>query len=468
MTNKKLKLKIYNYLSGKKEYIKPLKGNIIRMYTCGPTVYNFVHIGNLRTFVFEDVLRRTLEYAGYTVKQVMNITDVDDKIIRGSKSTGKNIKEFVLPYEQAFFKDIKKLNIKRAWRYPRATRHIRQMRELIEKLLKKKYAYIMDGSVYFDISRFKNYGRLSGIHKAELKAGARVDTDEYSKDSAQDFVLWKAKKQDEPYWKTPFGEGRPGWHIECSAMSMCYLGESFDLHAGGIDLLFPHHENEIAQSEAATGKRFAKYFVEGEHLLVEGQKMSKSLGNVYTLRDIENKGFNPLAFRYLILTSHYRSKLNFTWKSLTSAKEALNNLYTLVRKLKSDPKKIADKKESKSASLVEYEHKFNQAISDDLNTPKALAVMWDMLNEVVKNPERFNQQAVVTLLYRFDSIFGLGLKDVKSYRIPLKIRSLIKKREALRDKRQWQAADRIREKLLAMGWVVQDTPSGPELSKVEN
>jgi len=332
-------LKLYNFLTRKKQLFKPLKDKIAGFYTCGPTVYNYAHIGNLRTYIFEDVLKRTLKYNGYKVRHVMNITDVEDKIIRASKKAKKNILDFVKPYEKAFFEELKKLNIEKAWQYPKATQHIKEMIKIIEILLKKGLAYKSERSIYFDISKFKPYGKLSGIKKQNLKAGARVDVDEYPKDEAEDFVLWKAAKAGEPWWRAPFGDGRPGWHIECSAMSMKYLGETFDIHTGAVDNIFPHHENEIAQSEGATGKPFAKYFIEGEHLLVNGEKMSKSLGNVYNLRDIEAKHFDPLAFRYLTLTAHYRSKLNFTWESLEAAQNALNKLQESVKEIKNQQKK---------------------------------------------------------------------------------------------------------------------------------
>ena len=320
-------VRLYNFLTRKKEVFRPLRKDWVGLYTCGPTVYNYAHIGNLRTYIFEDVLRRTMEYAGYKIKHVMNITDVDDKTIRDSSAAGESLKKFTEFYTKEFFKDLKSLNILPALEYPLATKHIPLMIKLIEKLLEKRLAYKIGGSVYFDVSKFKYYGKLSRLKKRDLKIGARVDTDEYAKKSGEDFVLWKAKKESEPFWDSPFGKGRPGWHIECSAMSMKYLGASFDIHAGGVDLLFPHHENEIAQSQGATGKKFAKYFLEGEHLLVDGKRMAKSAGNFFTLRGLEKKGFNPSAFRYLTLSAHYRSQLNFTWESLRAAENSLKRIY---------------------------------------------------------------------------------------------------------------------------------------------
>ena len=346
-------VKIYNHLSHKIETFEPLHPKRVGLYTCGPTVYNYAHIGNLRTYIFEDILRRALEYDGYKVKHIMNITDVEDKIIDAAKKTGKSIYEFTEPYEKAFYGDLEKLNIKKAYRYPKATANIAEMIKIISALLRKGLAYKADGSIYFDISKFKKYGRLSGVKSRELKTGARIDADEYAKETAEDFVLWKKAKAGEPWWQAPFGKGRPGWHIECSAMSMKYLGATFDIHAGAVDLIFPHHENEIAQSEGATGRLFVKYFIEGEHLLVDGEKMSKSLGNIFNLRDIEAKGFDPLAFRYLVLIAHYRSKLNFTWKSLEGAQNALDKLRESVIEIKNTSKQHTNILENVRMSLYE-------------------------------------------------------------------------------------------------------------------
>lgn len=489
-------LKLYNVLTRRKELFKPLRQDRVGLYTCGPTVYNFAHIGNLRTYIFEDVLRRTLEYAGYQVRQVMNITDLDDKIIREAKRVGKSISEFVKPYERAFFDEIKKLNIEPAWKYPKATEHIKEMTALIQKLLQKGLAYKADGSVYFYISKFKKYGRLSHVSRGVVGASAaqnsgnyagRIDADEYTKENAKDFVLWKGKRAGEPSWQTPFGEGRPGWHIECSAMSMKYLGSPFDIHAGGVDLIFPHHENEIAQSEGATGRPFVRFFIEGEHLLVEGQKMSKSLGNVYTLRDIEKRGFNPLAFRYLALTAHYRSKLNFTWESLAAAQNSLERLYDFIRNLREGPSTSAGTKpDTVRAWSKTYLKKFEEAISNDLDTPKALAVMWEFIHKYnKKNPStryarlrnninvtaraksraHLNPKGVLNLLYAFDQILGLGLQDIKPEKIPAKILDLVQKREGLRKKKLWFEADKIRKEIQTQGYAVEDTPGGPKVRR---
>lgn len=434
------------------------------MYTCGPTVYNFAHIGNLRTYLFEDVLRRTLEYAGFKVRHVMNITDIDDKIIREAAESGKTIFEFVKPYEAAFFEDLEKLNIEPAWKYAKATEHIADMIPLIRALMKKGIAYQMDGSVYFSIKKFKGYGKLSRVSSRQLKTGVRVDADEYTKQDIRDFALWKGKKEGEPSWAAPFGEGHPGWHIECSAMSMKYLGQPFDIHGGGVDLIFPHHENEIAQSEGAVGKPFVRFFVEGEHVLVDGEKMSKSLGNVLTLRDFETKKISPLDYRYLVLTSHYRSKLYFTEGSLFAAKHSLNRLYSAVRALMSDQKKKASV--PKKASLETYKKKFVQALFDDLNTSKALAVVWSVIHSYYKTPERYDPKQLLALLYDFDRILGLKLNEVVVDSIPPMILDLVSEREIWRKAKDWKKADEIRGKIQEAGYAVEDSSEGPNVKKI--
>ena len=487
-------IKLYNFLTRKKEIFKPTKKGQVGLYTCGPTVYNFAHIGNLRTYIFEDVLRRTLEFAGYKVKHVMNITDVEDKIIKNAREAQKSIFEFTKPHETAFYNDIKKLNIEPAWKYPKATDHVKEMTNVIKALIKNKFAYKSDGSVYFDVSKFKKYGKLSRLRKLDLAKGGsgfhRTDADEYEKGSAEDFVLWKAKKKGEPSWPSPLGEGRPGWHIECSAMSMKYLGEGFDIHAGGIDLLFPHHENEIAQSEGATKKRFVKYFVEGEHLLVDGKKMSKSLGNVFTLRDLENKNFDPLAFRYLLLGAHYRTQLNFTWESLKSAQNSLERLREFVLGLKQNLLKKsggahsdflafnplfggsdASPKSKRAFPLTTFSkgfvQKFNDAVSNDLDTPKALAQVWGITNEHNKNNQKYAASEVLGLLLEFDRVLGLGLADVRELKKPGdEILWLLKERENARKSYDFTSADILRQKIYDLGWEIQDTPDGSRLKKI--
>ncbi|MEK6856889.1 MAG: cysteine--tRNA ligase [Nanoarchaeota archaeon] len=459
-------VRFYNALTKKKQIFKPLKSRRVGFYTCGPTVYDYAHIGNLRTYIFEDVLKRVLEFNGYEVKHVMNITDVEDKIILASKKTKKNIFDFVKPYEKAFFENLKSLNIKKAWKYPKATRHIKDMIKIIETLLKKGLAYKIDDSIYFDIFKFKPYGHLSGLKNQKLsakggpasgwKTGARVNVDEYSKTNAKDFVLWKAVKVGEPSWNAPFGKGRPGWHIECSAMSIKYLGETFDIHAGAVDLIFPHHENEIAQSEGATGKPFVKYFIEGEHLLVNSEKMSKSLGNIHTLRDIEAKGFSPLAFRYLVLTAHYRSKLNFTWKSLEAAQNALEKLRETVLEIQKEAKKSAVSK----TDFNKYYDKFLSYVNDDLKMPRALALLW----KIVKS-KKLDAKTKYNLIIDFDKIFGLNLDKIKTAKISLSVLKLVKEREKYRQENNFKKSDELRKKIRKLGWLVEDTPQGPKIKQ---
>ncbi|MEK7074467.1 MAG: cysteine--tRNA ligase, partial [Patescibacteria group bacterium] len=435
-------LAFFNVLTRKKELFKPIRKTWVGLYTCGPTVYNYAHIGNLRTYIFEDILRRTLEYNGYNVRHVMNLTDVDDKIIRDATAAGKVIEEFVKPYEQAFFEDLAKLNIKPAWKYPKATEHISEMIILIKKLLAKRLAYAANGSIYFAISKFRPYGKLSRLNQRSVKAGTRVDVDEYKKQDVQDFVLWKAEKKGEPSWTAQFGDGRPGWHIECSAMAMKYLGTTFDIHAGGVDLIFPHHENEIAQSEGATGKSFVRFFMEGEHLLVDGKKMSKSLDNMFTLRDFEERNIHPLALRYLALTSHYRSKLNFTWESLGVAQHSLEKLYDVVRSLKiQDSKSITQKKK---LTFLGFQKKFKAALADDLNTPKAVAVIWNMIHAYHKTPERYRAQDFLNCLYDIDRVLGFGFTAVELDTIPPIILELAREREMWRKAKDWKKADEVR------------------------
>jgi cysteinyl-tRNA synthetase len=456
-----VEIKLYNFLTRKKEIFKPIKDKKVGIYTCGPTVYDKAHIGNLRTYIFEDILKRALVYSGYKVKHVMNITDVDDKIIKKMREERKTLGEITRPFTKIFFEDLKKLNIQKANVYPKATETIKEITGLISTLLEKKYAYKgSDGSIYFDVSKFKGYGKLSQTkvkplcHKGLTFVG--ISADEYGKKEAADFALWKAARANEPAWPAPFGAGRPGWHIECSAMSMKYLGKNFDIHSGAVDLIFPHHENEIAQSEAATGKKFVNFWLEAEHLLVDGKKMSKSLGNFYTLNDIEKRGFNPLAFRYLVLTSHYRSQLNFTWQSLEAARAALEKLRAAVADIKKETQKI----KSNPPLSRRLEEKFLKSVNDDLNLPKALAVLW----EAVRNPGLSGKEKRA-LIGKFDEVFGLGLKNIKKVSVPQEIMKLVAQRERFRKGKKWQEADAIRQRLEKNGWMVKDTNTGPEISK---
>ncbi len=460
-------VKLFNYLTRRKELFRPLRKGRVGLYTCGPTVYNYAHIGNLRTYIFEDVLRRTLEFNGYALKQVMNLTDVDDKTIRGAKKAGKTLRAFTDVYARKFFIDIKKLNILPAWKYPRATAHIREMAGLIHALLKKRLAYRTKDGVYFDISRFKSYGKLSGVKQRNLKAGARVSADQYEKGQASDFALWKAAKPGEPSWPAPFGAGRPGWHVECSAMSMKYLGKTFDIHAGAVDLLFPHHEDEIAQSEGATGKPFVRYFVEGEHLMVDGKKMSKSLGNIYTLAELEKRNFEPMDFRFFVLGAHYRKPLNFTWKALDSARAARLGLLNALARINRGPFDSGLKNENEALKVIAAsERQFREAINDDLNMPKALAILNELLhygNSLLDRRllTRRSARMIRAAALEFDRVLGLNLKKREPLKVPAAVQKLVERREELRRGQQWAVADRLREQIKKLGYVIEDTPSGP-------
>lgn len=447
-------LHLYNTLTRQIGEFKPLKPKKVGIYTCGPTVYNFVHIGNLRTYIFEDVLKRIFFFNDYKVKHVMNLTDVDDKTIKNSQMAGLPLSKFTAQYTRFFKEDIKKLNILSPTKFAPATHYIKQMVKTTQNLLKNGMAYAKDGSVYFSIYKFKDYGRLSQLDKRELKTGATVDVDEYEKANPADFVLWKTwSEKDGPiFWNTPLGKGRPGWHIECTAISTTELGQPFDIHVGAVDLIFPHHENEIAQAEASTGKKFVNYWLHGEHLMVDGQKMSKSLNNFYTLRDILNKNYNPLAFRYFTFTAHYRSKMNFTWEALQAAQNALDNLYQLARELKK-PEKIITKNP--------WQEKFLQAINDDLNMPQALAVVWEMLKSDLPKTTKAG------LLLKFDEVLGLDIKKYlgKKVKVPARIQNLLKERETARANKDWTKSDSLREEIKKLGFTVEDTSKGQTIRK---
>ena len=373
-------LRFFNTLTRSLEEFRPLDGNLVRMYSCGPTVYDYAHIGNLKSFAFQDILRRWLRYRGYELDHVMNITDVDDKIIRNAMAEGVPISEYTPRFEQAFLEDMDTLRLERPERMVSATEHIGDMVAAIEKLGENGLTYTSDGSTYFRIEGFPAYGRLSHIDIKGQRVGARVDVDEYDKDNARDFVLWKAQKDNEPAWESPLGPGRPGWHIECSAMSMKYLGETLDIHTGGVDLTFPHHENEIAQSEGITGKQFVRYWLHGEHLMVEGQKMSKSLGNFYTLRDILAKGYDPESVRYLLIATPYRKKMNFTFDGLKGAATAIERLRNFKLRLETDTySEGAEDSLLKPAEAARQ--RFEAAMDDDLNTAEALGVIFEYVRD---------------------------------------------------------------------------------------
>ena len=449
-------MQLFNYLTRKIENFKPM-GKTVGLYTCGPTVYDYVHIGNWRTFVFEDILKRVLVFNGYKVKHVMNITDIEDKIFQKAQEEKVPIEKITKKYEKLFLADLEKLNIQKADVYPRATESIDAIIALVKELLEKGVAYKKEGSVYFSISKFGAYGKLSGTNVLGIKAGARVDVDEYDKDNPSDFALWKKSKNGEVEFDAPFGKGRPGWHIECSAMSMKYLGETFDIHTGGVDLLFPHHENEIAQSEAATGKKFVNFWLEGEHLLVNGEKMAKSLKNIFTLEDIEKRGFDSLALRYLFLTAHYRSKLNFTWESLEAAGNALENLR---QEVSAWDKPAIGRSDSESlqtrTSCAEFEEDFKKAVNNDLDMPKAVSIMWKMVKSDYSSSAK--HQSILVM----DQVLGLGFAKLEKSQLPKGAKGLIEKREEFRKEGKFDESDKLRKELLEMGVEVEDTSDGPK------
>ncbi|MFH1177353.1 MAG: cysteine--tRNA ligase [Acidobacteriota bacterium] len=458
-----LEICFFNTLSRSLERFEPLEAGHVRLYTCGPTVYNFVHIGNLRTFLFEDVLRRTLKAFGYQVTQVMNLTDIDDKTMRGAAAEGISLREFTSRYAEAFFADIAVLGIERAEHYPRATDYIPQMVGLVERLRVRGHTYVLDGSTYFRIASLPGYGRLSGADLAQIRAGARVDADEYEKEDVRDFVLWKAAKEGEPCWETALGKGRPGWHLECSAMAMDLLGESIDIHAGGVDLVFPHHENEIAQSEGATGKPFVHTWLHAEHLIVEGQKMAKSLGNFFTLRDLIERGHAPLAIRYLLISVPYRQKLNFTFDALQGAAAAVERIANTRRRLAHTP--AAGGEGVLPASEVEsFEADFSGALADDLNTARALAALHTLVTKVNQALDGEGLAASVRLrldaaLARADAVLGL-CPPPREDALDASVEAMVTERTAARKARDFARADAVRAQLVAMGILLEDTPHG--------
>ncbi len=498
-------VRFYNTLSGRVEEFQPLEPNKVRMYTCGLTVYDYAHIGNYRTFVFQDILRRHLKYRGYEVQQVMNLTDVDDKTIRNSQAAGMSLRDYTTKYIQAFEVDAQLLNLETPEVVVRATDHIDDMVKLIETLEAKGFAYRSEGSVYFRVRNFSDYGKLSKIDLSGIRAGARVDSDEYDKADVRDFVLWKAWKEGEPYWDTPLGRGRPGWHIECSVMSMKYLGETFDIHSGGSDLVFPHHENEIAQSEAATGKPFVRYWLHGEHLIVNGEKMSKSLGNFFTLRDLIAKGYKPTAIRYLLASVPFRKPLNFTFDGLHQAQQSIERLRNFRYRLtmeKFPPRESPELQSRARKALTAFE----EALDDNLNTAEALAAVFDMVRDANTAMDRGefhdgDRAAFLDVLERWDHIFAV-LEDQDHAKLvrfgfikPLgekvedsqnqwqdsaktaqgdgytsavltdaladeEIEKRIAERSSARRRGDFSSADKIRADLLAAGVILEDTKAG--------
>lgn len=445
---------IFNTLTRTKEEFIPIKTGEVSLYTCGPTVYNYAHIGNWRAYVFADLLKRYLIYSGYSVKHIMNITDVEDKIIREVKSQNKSLKELTEFYTNEFFKGRDNLNILPADIYTKATDYINEMVSLIKKLEDKGYAYRTDdGSVYFNIHKDTEYGKLSHFKLSDLKENAdnRLKKDEYEKENAQDFALWKtwSEEDGEIYWETELGKGRPGWHIECSAMSMKNLGESFDLHTGGVDNIFPHHENEIAQSECATGKTFAKYFMHNEHLLVDGIKMAKSAGNFHTLEDLITKGIDPIAFRMWLYTSNYSTRTNFTIETVQGSQTALLRLREAVTAFGNDIGTIN----------TIYKKRFTEFLDNNLDSPKALALVWELL----KDSNISNEDKKATI-FDFDKVLGFGLNNIKENIIPNEIKELAQEREIARGEKEWLKSDEIRTKINSLGYEIKDTNSGPLIS----
>ena len=482
-------LKLFNTLSRSVQEFTPLDpaGKKVGMYCCGPTVYDFAHIGNWRTFVFADLVRRYLEFKGYAVTHVMNITDVEDKIIKGIRETKTTLREFTGKYEAAFLEDLKALNCVRPHQMPHATEYISEIIALIKKLVARGIAYqAADGPVYFSIEKYRGcgctYGRLLQLNFDELRVGERVAADEYDKEALADFALWKARvpEDDEVFWPSPWGEGRPGWHIECSAMSMKMLGESFDLHLGGEDLKFPHHEDEIAQSEGASGKPFVKYWLHGAFLLVEGKKMSKSLGNFFTLRDLLAKGFTGREIRYLLLTAHYRETFNFTLEGLHGARAALARIDECLGKLhelgaptsgpaRANAPATIPGAGSETVAPNDLLSKFTVALDDDLNISAAWGEVFKWVTETNKrlaaDSLSVNEAAAALVAWdKMDSVLGIGAPAAAE--APAEIVALLEARQAARQARDFKKSDAIRIELKAKGWAIEDTPKGPKLKKI--
>lgn len=440
-------MKFFNTLTGSKEEFKPIDKEKVSLYTCGPTVYDSAHIGNLRAYSFGDVLKRTLAVVGgYQVKHVMNLTDVDDKTIKRSGGKKADFEALTKMCEEKFWSDMKQLNNLAPDVITRATEYIDKMVGFIEDLLKLGYAYrARDNSIYFSIEKYQKYGALSRLEKREVQSGARVNQDNYDKENPADFALWKAwdPADGEIFWITSLGKGRPGWHIECSVMSSDTLGETIDIHTGGVDLVFPHHENEIAQSEARSGKKFVNYWLHNEHLLVDGKKMSKSLGNFYTLDDLIEHGFDALDFRYLVLGAHYRSKLNFTWEGLEAARNSRLRLNRLVLALGSSEGEVSQA----------YLQEFEKNMADDLSTPEALAIVWNML----RDEETADADKLATVS-KMDKVLGLKLLEEEIVKIPEEVAKLANERKKARESKDFQKSDELRDKIMAKGYLVEDLP----------
>ena len=450
-------MKVFNSLTRQNEDLKPIADNTIRLYTCGPTVYNFAHIGNFRAYTFEDILRRVIQFNGMKIKQVMNLTDVDDKTIKGANAAGVKLTDYTKTHKDAFFADLKKLNIQSAEVYPAATDHIPEMIDLVADLVKKGIAYQSeDGSVYFNVRKFPGYGKLAHIDFDHQQTGARCASDEYDKENVGDFALWKAwEESDGPVaWDSPWGKGRPGWHIECSAMSMKYLGETFDLHTGGIDNLFPHHENEIAQAEASTGKEFVKTWMHCAHLRVNGEKMSKSLGNFFTLRDLLEKGYTGREIRYVLINAHYRSGLNFAFTALDDARKSLARIDACVE-------------QATEGAVPEWAQKhledFAAAVNDDLNIPSAFAALFAL----VRDANGKGAAGTLGVFKRMDEVLGIIFFEnkKKTVEIPADIQAMLDQRADARKAKNWAESDRLRDALAAAGWLVKDSKDGQTVTQ---
>jgi cysteinyl-tRNA synthetase len=459
-------MRFFNTLTRRLEEFHEIEKGKIGLYTCGPTVYDFQHIGNYRSYVFEDLVKRFFLFLGYRVNHVMNITDIDDKTIRKSGELGQPLAEVTRKYIDAFHADLHTLNVLPADTYPRATEHIAEMVNLVSALLAKGFAYEKDGSVYFSIERFPGYGRLANIDRENLKPGAAVDADEYEKESVQDFVLWKGRKTGEPFWPAPFGEGRPGWHIECSAMSMKYLGPHFDIHMGGVDNIFPHHENEIAQSECANDRTFVNYWLHCQHLVVNNKKMSKSLGNFYTLADLQQRGFDPMAVRYLLISTHYRKLLNFTLENLEMAAQALARVKNFVFSLKNVQAEGKADNEL-SAMIAANQGEFSKNMADDFNVSGALGVMFDLIHEVNPRLNALNREdaaAILSHVEKLNAVLGV-LEPAEAGPLAAAIEEKIALREKARREKDFARADAIRAELKKQGIVLLDTPGGVKWKK---
>ena len=470
-----MNLQFHNSLTRRLEPFQPLDGAHVRLYTCGPTVYNFAHIGNFRAYIFEDILRRTLQVAGYRVTQVMNLTDVDDKTIRGSMQAGVPLQTFTRPFIDAFFEDLRVLNIEPAEVYPAATAHVPEMIAIIQRLFERGLAYRSeDGSVYFKVSAYPAYGKLAHLDLSSLKAGARVAQDEYEKESVGDFALWKGwdERDGDVVWDSPWGRGRPGWHIECSAMAMKYLGETFDLHTGGIDNLFPHHENEIAQSEGATGKPFVRTWMHCAHLCVNGEKMSKSLGNFYTLRDLIAKGYTGREIRYVLINGHYRQPLNFTFDALEAARATLARADEFADRLAETATPDSGAERALPSWAARARDAFDAAVSNDLNIPEALAAFFAVVREgngamqthALSVAAAAAVQDLVAFMDRVLGVLAFGRRTADDT-LPADVTERLAQRALARQTKRWADSDRLRDELAQLGWEVRDEKDGQKVKR---